>query len=172
MSKNLLKLMRIDNRTIFRVILALILIFFATKPYNNYCNNSGKCWPIYFSHFFSGSKGGLVNLEFEVTNYIPNLEFFFDKTEAEISTNELNELNLRVFNNGQDVVEFKIDMLSEPKDFYQYLIRYNCPCSQKYRLKKGEQKNIRVIFKVSKKFDEKNFDDSFQKIRFKTSKIN
>ncbi len=164
--------MKTDSRMIFRVILALILIFFATKPYNNYCNNSGKCWPIYFSHFFSGSMGSVVNLEFEVTNYIQNLKITFDKKEIETPTNNLNELNLKVFNDGQDTIEFKIDMLSEPKDFYQYLIRYNCPCSQKYRLKKGEQKNIRVIFKVSKKFDEKNFDDSFQKIRFKTSRIN
>jgi len=163
--------MKIEGRLVFRVFLVLVLLFFAVKPYNYYCNDSGKCRPFYFSYLFSRSSGDAINLKFEATNYIENLDIDIAESELVTFTNVINELDFTITNNGRKTVEFVIDMTSTPQNFIDEVVKLQCPCSQKYRLRKGEEKKIRVIFKIRHGFYEKDMESKMYKIRFQTSKI-
>jgi cytochrome c oxidase assembly protein Cox11 len=160
-------------RLILRISLVLALMFFAIKPYNSFCNLSGKCKPFFFAYIFKGSEGAKdIAVNFEVTNYIENLDF--EPTESKLITvkNRINNSKIKIKNNSRYPIEFGVSLDSKPLNFLENIERFQCPCSQKYRLKGGEEKIISMIFRIKSTFYEKDMEDDDYIIRFKTFKNN
>lgn len=162
-------------KTFLRLGIALVAIFFAIQPYNWYCQITNQCQPFLLSYYIPREVGNdPFNITFEVTNY--HKDIIFSPSAKEIKQ-ALAGKKYEVFYHAENLTKKAIylspKLIIEPAYAEQYLIRYQCLCSRRYKLDPKEKIDLRMEFTFDKKIEEdKKFSNTPEqersiKIRFK-----
>ncbi len=135
-----------------RLAIILVIIFIATQPFNWFCKLTNKCEPFYFSYYIpkrEGTQPLLINLE--VTNYRADL--LFEPVESSLTTvsNRKNIVFYRAKNLTNHPIRFRPSFITEPQYATTFIKRYDCLCSQEYKLKADEEIQLKMRFEVSEK---------------------
>ncbi len=162
-------------RLLLRLSAIFAIAFFASKPFNFFCNLTSKCQPFYFSNlipasFLAWQEGTQpIIANFEVTNFREGLEFLTTQTKLETVGNRKNTVVFHVKNTSNKTIKFRPQLIVEPEDAASYIESYQCLCQSDHVLKPQEEKDLPMIFL----FDPKIVDDVFDgknaevKIRYK-----
>jgi cytochrome c oxidase assembly protein Cox11 len=158
-----------------RIGIIFALIFFASKPYNFFCNLTNKCQPFYFSYLIPKKEGKTpVTLNFEITNYRQGLDFRVLSDSFQTVSNRKNIVNYSAKNTSNRTIKFNTELVVEPEYLEEYITRYQCLCSQQYSLKPNEEIKLRMIFLIDEEFFKyrklRNLEDDL-KIRYVVNQI-
>lgn len=136
-------------RLLKNIIIIVFVGFLIMQPYKWFCNLTQKCQPISFSQLFP-SKKGIQNLKFNfvITNYKKDLEIRVEQTTLTTLAGEKNVIKYYMKNNSKRTMRFHLKMHFEPEELEKYLIRHQCLCFSKYKLKGGEEKEVEMIFEI------------------------
>lgn len=140
-------------RIFIRFAAILTIAFFAIQPFNWFCQISQKCQPFFLSYYFSKEIGKKINLSVNALDYSEKVEFTVLKPEEEAYTNLKTLAIYHVKNISKKTINFRPALIVEPKYVEKYLIRYQCLCLHKYRLKAGEEIDMRMEFMIDKKIE-------------------
>ncbi len=156
---------------IIKIILAIILIIFAIKPYNIFCNLTEKCDGFYPKYFFKKtSLNEEIKINLLATNYIENLNFSTKNPVIYTATNRITEAEFIIQNTGTKSVNFTIELSSTPQDFSQKIDLLQCLCSKEYKLKPGEEKKLKMKFAVKEHLDHNYIKTNNITLKFTTRK--
>lgn len=138
-----------------RIVIIFALLFFASKPYNFFCNLTNKCQPFYFSYLIPKKEGKTpIILNFEVTNYREGLDFRVLSDGFKTVTNRKNIVNYIAKNTSNRTIKFHPKFVLEPGYLEEYITRYQCLCSSQYTLKPNEEIKLQMIFLIEEKIFE------------------
>ena len=138
----------------------LTIAFFAIQPFNWFCQISQKCQPFFLSYYFPKEIGKQIKLSVNALDYSEKVEFTVLKPEGESYTNWKTLAIYHVKNISKKTINFRPALIVEPKYVEKYLIRYQCLCLHKYRLKAGEEIDMKMEFMIDKKIEN---DERFNK---------
>jgi cytochrome c oxidase assembly protein Cox11 len=143
------------------------LLFFASKPYNFFCNFTNKCQPFYFSALIPKQEGKIpAIINFEVTNYREGLDLQVSQEKLETVANRKNTIIYYAKNLSKNTITFRPQLIYEPEIFGDYLETYQCLCKHSYKLKPGEKIELRMVFFVKKEFFQSDEYGEDLKIRY------
>ena len=131
----------------------LLIAFFAIQPFNWFCQISQKCQPFFLSYYFPKEIGKQIKLSVNALDYSEKVEFTVLKPEGESYTNLKTLAIYHVKNISKKTIKFRPALIVEPKYVEKYLIRYQCLCLHKYRLKAGEEIEMKMEFMIDKKIE-------------------
>lgn len=158
-------------RILIRAAIILFVIVAAIQPFNWFCQITQACRPFYFSYYMPKRQGSLaINLEFATTSY--NEDIVLSQEEPAMMTvgNKKNIVTYYIKNNSRKIFHFQPKLFVEPEFAAKYLIRYECPCFRKYKLKPGEEIRLKMEFEIDRAIEsnrEFTSSDKRIKIRFK-----
>ncbi len=138
----------------------LTIAFFAIQPFNWFCQISQKCQPFFLSYYFPKEIGKKIRLSVNALDYSEKVEFTVIKPDEETYTNNRELAIYHVKNISKKTINFRPALIVEPKYVEKYLIRYQCLCLHKYRLKAGEEIDMKMEFMIDKKIEN---DERFNK---------
>lgn len=142
---------------IIRLAIFCVVIFFLVQPFNWYCQITQSCRPFFFSYYMPKTKGIMpINIKFEVTNFQKNLDFRSDISELTTVTNQKNLVTYYAKNNSKKLIRFRPKLIVEPEFAEKYLKRYECLCFREYRLKPGEEIEMRMEFEIERRMESDN----------------
>ena len=136
-----------------RLLAVLLIAFFAIQPFNWFCQISQKCQPFFLSYYFPKEIGKKIRLSVNALDYSEKVEFTVIKPDEETYTNSKESAIYHVKNISKKTINFRPTLIVEPKYVAEYLIRYQCLCLHKYRLKAGEEIDIMMEFMIDKKIE-------------------
>lgn len=143
-----------------RLLAVLLIAFFAIQPFNWFCQISQKCQPFFLSYYFPKEIGKRIRLSVNALDYSDKVEFTVIKPDEETYTNNKESAIYHVKNISKKTINFRPTLIVEPKYVAKYLIRYQCLCLHKYRLKAGEEIEMKMEFMIDKKIEN---DERFNK---------
>lgn len=155
---------------LFRISALLLILFFASFPYNRFCAKSGSCQQISLRTFFPKSHGLGFNIEFNSVNYHELIDFkLISSKKISARTNETIIAEFEVTNKYNKIVYFRPKLVVEPREFQQYIEKYQCLCMEEQNIRANETKKLKMVFAINeeiednKLFDEKYLDMSLTK---------
>ena len=125
------------------------VIFIAVQPYNWFCGITQKCNTFHFSYLIPRKEGkDRFNIQLNVLNYSKN--FSFESVEKSITTvpHRKNVVYYRAKNLSKKTIYLRPKLNIEPKEFEPYITIYDCLCTKVYKLKRGEEIEIKMTFKL------------------------
>lgn len=158
-------------KILLRLAIIVAAIFFITQPYNWFCQITGKCQPFFFSYYIPKKLGRTIYLAVNAITYKENLFFSASKPvkigsnaegeneENKFSTNQKIEVIYTLKNNSKKLMQLQPRLLVQPEYAEKYLIRYECPCSRKYKLKAGEEIEMKMRFEIDSNIEK---DEKFK----------
>lgn len=157
-------------RIAVRITLFFLIIFVAVQPFNLFCKITSKCQPFYFSYYLPKLEGKTpINVALEVTNYRKDLDFSASEPAIATVGGRKNIATYFVKNLSDREIRFRPALQIEPENLDKYVIRYECLCSNEYKLKKNEFLELKMRFEISKKIEKEQgfLEDGVIKIRYK-----
>lgn len=154
--------MRPITRLFFYSIALFLLIVIALKPYNWFCQTSGKCQKIYVSDLFPTFEGdNEINLILEAKSHNPDLDFMIMGYDT-ISTvsGRKNVVKYKIKNLSNKRMVFRPKFHVEPKQFEKYVNRSDCLCFEDYALDANDEINLQAAFSIDSDIDKDHFKDS------------
>lgn len=146
-------------KILLRIAIVITVIFFATKPYNLFCNISHKCQPFYFSYITPKIEGIFTtNVSFEIINYRRDLEFSTPITSFKTVSNRINVIKFNVKNTSNRKVKFRPELLIAPEQYREHITLYQCLCSGNHSLKPKEEIEMQMVFLINKSADDSEND--------------
>lgn len=140
-------------RLAIRIFAILLIAFFVIQPFNWFCQISQKCRPIFLSHYIPRKIGERINVSINAISYSEKVKFTVLKPEDEAYTNKRISAIYHVKNISKKTISFRPALIVEPEYVEKYLIRYECLCLNKYRLKAGEEIDMRMELMIDKKIE-------------------
>jgi cytochrome c oxidase assembly protein Cox11 len=142
--------MRPLTRFFIYSFLTLILCIIAARPYNWFCEFSGKCQKFYFSDLLPDFEGNTpINIVLETENNNKNLEFIVDGYDTiRTVSGRKNVVNYRVKNNSDNSIKFKPQLYILPENFDKYVKRLDCLCFEEHLVGKGKEIKLQASFKI------------------------
>ena len=135
-----------------RLAIIFVISLAIVKPFNWFCQITQKCEPFYFSYHFLLPEGKKkIDVEFGAINYREDLLFTVDTPILETVINRKNTVTYRAKNLSKRAIYFRPILLVEPESAMEHIIRYECPCSRKYKLKKGGEIEMKMTFRLTQK---------------------
>ncbi len=142
-------------KLLFRATLIVIVIFIVLQPYNLFCNVTSKCQAFYFSSLLPVSEGkDPINLIFEVNNFRGDIDFEPVEKTIETVSGRKNVVHFKATNVGKHLIRFRPTIYTKPDRAIEYIDRNDCICFHEYTLKKDETIDLKMEFRINKKFDE------------------
>lgn len=143
-----------------KIFIVCVAIFFLTKPLNWYCQLTQDCKPFYLSYYFP-KKEGKRNLYATVTakSKFRDVDFIADKYEIESVTNRKNIVKFTLKNNSKKIHYVFPKINITPPEVSNYIVKYECPCLQTYRLKPKETLIVNFEFEFSEELEGPAKDD-------------
>ncbi len=142
---------------LYLVSIALIA-FIAIKPYNIYCNISGKCGKFSLVKFMPSNEGyGKVRVKFVTIDNESHIDLQAYQSELYTKPGRVNSIKYDMTNISTTIknpVKFNIKYDVFPAEYKKYVKIYNCLCGKNYKLKNGKSKREEVVFKIKKEFEE------------------
>lgn len=139
-----------------KIFIVVILIFFASKPYNRHCIKSGKCSPLYISDLIPRINGNEeFDVKFVITNYREDVILYPKIDKISTVTGKKNIVTFIAKNNSNKKIDFKTKMFIEPSFLKGEIKSYECLCGKKFSLKKDQEFEIKSIFRFKKDVLEK-----------------
>ena len=136
-------------KIILRLAIVFAVIFAVIQPYNWLCQIGRSCEPFHFSYYYPKKEGiKPITLRFVVQNYRKDLDFAVDQEILETVSGRKNNVIFRAKNLSNRVIHFRPKLQVRTEAFAKYLTRYECPCSNSYKLKKGEEIELKMRFMV------------------------
>lgn len=128
----------------FRILLRLLVIFIILliiiQPYNSFCNYTSKCQPFYISSIFPTKEGTKeVKVILGAKNYIKDLDIKPETPTLVTVSGRKNKVNYIVKNNSGHFLRFRMEIFTSPEEIKDHIKLYQCPCSGRQKLKKGEE---------------------------------
>ncbi len=143
---------------IVRLVAVIILALLVIKPYNLYCDVSGKCSNFNIAKYLPSSQGyGKIKVKFVNINPQPYIDFQAIPHELVTSTGQKNIVKYNLTNvtkNRYNPIKFDIKYSVEPERFERYIKRYQCLCGKSYKLKPNQSRQEEFIFKIDNDFAE------------------
>lgn len=146
-------------KTLIYILLGIgLTIFLLIQPYNIYCKNSKKCYPITLSSFANADKGKkelTLNFEGQVPDNLKDIvEFKPEFTSIKKFSNEFvtNTYLVKNLSNNSIAVRAKYQISPETAD--NYIDRIECLCFQNQTLAPGEEVAMPIKFQIKKEFDQ------------------
>jgi len=132
-----------------RIILVAIIMFFATQPYNYYCNLSYNCKPISLSNILAIESKETIKLDFDIINEIDELEIAA-LSDSSIITKVNKEVivDYLATNNSDESIDIQAHLMFEPIELIGYFKRHECLCMKNITIKPGHKKKLRIRFFV------------------------
>lgn len=131
-------------------IVIIIVLFFASSPYNKYCIKTDSCTPISMKTVFPKKQGLGFNVEFATTNHHELLQFrILSKETIGAHTNETIVIVFEVTNNYNKIIYFRPKLEVTPKQFNKYIERYQCLCMEEQSVKAKETKRLKMVFAIT-----------------------
>ena len=141
-------------RLSIRIAIVFVVIFFATQPYNWFCQITQSCKPFYFSQLIPKKKGNVpVTITMEVTDYRKDIELTVLQSEVKTVNNQVNKVDYRVKNLTNRVQYLRPILHIEPEDFKKYIEFYNCICNNRYKIKPRQTLNLQMEFLLNEDID-------------------
>jgi cytochrome c oxidase assembly protein Cox11 len=142
-------------RLSIRIAIVFVVIFFATQPYNWFCQLTQSCKPFYFAQLIPKRKGYKpVIIKMEITEYLKNIELTVLQSEVKTVYNQVNKVDYRVKNLTNRVQYLRPILHIEPEDFKKYIEFYNCICNNRYRIKPGQTLDLQMEFLLKEGIEE------------------
>jgi len=142
-------------RLTIRIAIVFVVIFFATQPYNWFCQLTQSCKPFYFAQLIPKRKGYKpVTIKMEITEYLKNIELTVLQSEVKTVYNQVNKVDYRVKNLTNRVQYLRPILHIEPEDFKKYIEFYNCICNNRYKIKPGQTLNLQMEFLLKEGIEE------------------
>lgn len=141
----------------------ILILFFASIPYNKYCATSGSCSQISLQTLFPKSHGLGFNIEFNSTNYHELIDFKLISSQTiSAHTNQTIIAEFEVTNRYNKIVYFRPRLVVEPREFQQYLEKYQCLCMEEQNIRANETKKLKMVFSLKEEIeDNKLFRDKY-----------
>lgn len=156
-----------------RIFIACIAIFFLTKPFNWYCQLTQSCEPFYLSYYFP-KKEGKRTLHALITakSKFRDVDFTADHYELASVANRKNIVKFTIKNNSKKIHYVFPKMNITPPQASDYIVKYECPCLQTYRLKPKETLIVNFEFEFNEKLDEREAENEKNRVHDEEIYIN
>ncbi|MBU6339190.1 MAG: cytochrome c oxidase assembly protein [Rickettsiales bacterium] len=130
--------------------LIFILCLIATRPYNWFCEFSGKCQKFYLSDLIPDFEGSTpINIVLTAESNNKKLEFIVDGYDTiRTVSGRKNVVNYRVKNLSNDAVKFRPQFHISPDNFEEYVKRIDCLCFEDHIISKGKEMSLQASFKI------------------------
>lgn len=150
-------------KLLIRFAIVFTVIFIAVQPYNWFCGITQKCDSFHFSYLIPKREGhAKYNFQFNVTNFNQNLNFeVLDKSLTTVSGRR-NVIHYRVKNISKKTIYLRSKLEILPADIEKYLKIYDCLCTKVYKLKRGEERDLKMTFELKSSIDD---DKNSQSLR-------
>lgn len=136
-------------KIILRLAIIFAVIFTVIQPYNWFCQIERSCEPFYFSYYYPKREGiKPITIRFVIQNYREDLDFTVDQQTLETVSGRKNTVTYHAKNLSNRVIRFRPKLQVRTESFAKYLTRYECPCFHEYKLKKGEEIELKMKFMV------------------------
>ncbi len=141
-------------RLAIRLLVIIVVVGFVIQPYNWYCLLTQSCRPFFLSYYMPKSEGKKdFEVEFSTSTYKENLQFFAEEAVIITPTNRKHVATFHIKNLSKKMMVLRPKLIVEPKEVEKYIVRYQCPCLQQYKLKGLEEKTMVMEFEIDKKFE-------------------
>lgn len=151
-------------RFALRAIAAIAIITFLIQPYNWYCQLTQSCSSFHLSYYMPKKEGKKeFEVEFEVSNYMEDVQFFPEEKSIMIKTNRKHTVSYQLKNLSKKSVVVRPRLIIEPQEVEKYFVRYQCLCAHQYKLKALEEITLKMEFEIDKDF-ETDDDQVFERI--------
>ncbi len=148
-------------RPITRFFLYFVLIFcvllpVALRPYNWFCQSSGKCQKIYLSDFLPSFEGSTkIKINLEAISYRKDLTFMvYGYDTITTVSGRKNVVNYKVKNLSNRDMSFRPKFTVTPQDVEGLVKRRDCLCFEEHIIKKGEELNLQSSFELESEADD------------------
>jgi len=139
-------------RLTLRLAMVFVICFVAIQPFNWFCKLTNKCEPFYFSYHFLKPEGSReIQVNFGAMNYREDLEFTVDESSLTTVSNRMNIVTYRARNLSKRMIRFRPIMHIDPESSQRFIISYECPCSHEFKLKQGEEIELKMKFRIDDK---------------------
>jgi cytochrome c oxidase assembly protein Cox11 len=141
-------------KNFLRIFIVCAAIFFLIQPFNWYCQLTRSCQPFYVTYHFP-KKEGTQNLKTTITaqSKFRDVDFYSDQYEVNTVTNRKNIVKLTLKNNSKKIHYVFPKMTISPPQAVDYIVKYECPCLQTYRLKPKETLIVNFEYEINEKID-------------------
>lgn len=149
-------------RLAIRGAIIFVLLFAVVQVFNRFCNFDHSCRPFYFSRYLPRIESDWdAKMSFAVFNSRQNLDFEVSNPSLEVSGNQINSVYFKAKNSSERNIGFKPIFETTPKFYAKYIKRLQCPCSEKFLLKPGEEVNMEMEFYIDRAIEN---DPEFKRI--------
>lgn len=138
-----------------KISVALVAIFFLSRPYNWYCQLTQNCQTFYFSRYFP-KKEGAKEIQTIITTQTKfrDIDFYADQSLVKSVTNRKNIVKFTFKNNSKKIKYIFPKMTVTPVESERYLTKYESPSLQTYRLKPKEVLIVNFEFEIDKSIED------------------
>lgn len=136
-------------KLIIRFAIVFVVIFIAIQPYNWFCGLTQKCDSFHFSYLIP-KKEGFDQFKFQLGAINYSGKFSFESVDKTLSTviNRKNTIHYHAKNLSKKTVYLRPKLLITPPEFEPHIKIYDCLCSKVYKLKKGEEIDLKMTFVI------------------------
>ncbi len=153
-----------------KIFVVCAAIFFLIQPFNWYCQLTRHCQPFYLTYHFP-KKEGTETLKVFVAarSKFRDVDFFADKYEIETVSNHKNIVKFTLRNNSKKLHYVFPKMKITPEKANEYIVKYECPSLQAFRLKPKETLIVNFEFEINDKIES---DESGDRLNEEAVNIN
>lgn len=141
---------------LYSILIFCVLLPLTLKPYNLFCQSSGKCQKIYLSDLLPSFEGTTkINVNIEAVSFRKDLTFMVAGYDTITTVSgRRNVVNYKVQNLSNRDMSFRPKFAVTPQDVAGLVKRKDCLCFEEYRIKKGEELNLQSSFELSSEADD------------------
>ena len=137
-----------------KLLVAFAVIFFLVQPFNWYCQLTQKCQPFYLTYYFPKKEGTQTITAFiSGQSRFRDIDFVSDRYAVETVANRKNIVKFTLKNNSKKITYVFPKMTVNPPSAKDYIINYECPCFQSFRLKPKEVLIVNYEFEFNDKIE-------------------
>lgn len=143
-----------------KIFVVCAAIFFLIQPFNWYCHLTRHCQPLYLTYHFPKKEGTETLKAFvSAKSKFRDIDFYADKYEIETVSNRKNIVKFTLRNNSKRLHYVFPKMKITPEKASEYIIKYESPGFQAYRLKPKETLIVNFEFEISDKIESDESDN-------------
>lgn len=141
-------------RLFARLAALLLVILFVNIIFNKFCNFTHSCQPYYLSYLMPRQAGEMpINVTLQISSDYEDLDITILKPVTTTYSNQFIKVPYVLKNNSDQKIKFQPMFLVTPQNLAQYIVKYQCLCSQEISINPGETQHLQSVFLLDKSIE-------------------
>lgn len=145
---------------------ALLLGFLMIQPFNLFCKATDKCQPIILSYYTPKQTGSeYYEIFFDAKDRSKDVRFEANNRSALVLAGDNVQVKYEAQNATDHDIKIRPKPYIYPPEAEKYIKFYDCLCFREHKIKKGDQIELSVRLRLSRKIEKDPFFKDMRNIR-------